>query len=135
RQAQSIDRTVFEYWTHALAYLPIEDFRFYVPEMLRHRREPHRWFARDGEAEYRRVLRLVRDSGPLSIRDIDDDVLVEKDHPWASRKPSKAALQLAFYNGSLVIAARSGMLKTYDLTTRHFGWDRLPRPATENQVL
>src|SRR5947209_362846 len=26
RQAQSIDKTVFEYWTHALAYVPTEDF-------------------------------------------------------------------------------------------------------------
>ena len=36
-------------------------------------------------------------TAPLTIRDIDDDVLVEKDHDWASRKPSKRALQLAFY--------------------------------------
>jgi uncharacterized protein YcaQ len=26
------------------------------------------------------------------------------------------------------------MLKTYDLTTRHFGWDRLPKPVTEREV-
>lgn len=135
RQAQSIDKTVFEYWTHALAYLPVSDFRFCVPEMRRHQEEPHRWFARNGETGYRRVVRLVRDEGALSIRDIDDDVLVEKDHPWASRKPSKAALQLGFYNGMLTISERNGMLKTYELTTRHFGWDKLPRPATESQVL
>ena len=39
-------------------------------------------------------LRLVKKEGPISIRDVDDDVLVEKDHPWASKKPSKKALQL-----------------------------------------
>ncbi|MHB1101471.1 MAG: winged helix-turn-helix domain-containing protein [Devosia sp.] len=135
RQAQSIDKAVFEYWTHALAYVPVSDFRFHVPEMKRHRKEPHRWFAKDGEQEYRRVLQLVRNEGALTIRDIDDDVLVEKDHPWASRKPSKAALQLGFYNGVLTISERTGMLKTYELATRHFGWDKLPRPATESQVL
>ncbi|MDP1730952.1 MAG: crosslink repair DNA glycosylase YcaQ family protein [Devosia sp.] len=135
QRAQTVDKTVFEYWTHALAYVPVRDFRFFVPEMQRHRKEPHRWFARNGEMEYRRVLRLIRDQGPLSIRDIDDDVLVEKDHPWASRKPSKAALQLGFYNGVLTIGERSGMLKTYELTTRHYGWDKLPRPATKKQVL
>jgi uncharacterized protein YcaQ len=27
------------------------------------------------------------------------------------------------------------MLKTYELTTRHFGWDRLPRAATERETL
>ena len=132
--AQSRDKTVFEYWTHALSYVPIEDFRFYVPEMHRHRQAPSQWLARRGEAEYRRVLRLVRDQGPLAISDIEDRTLIEKDHPWASRKPSKAALQLGFFNGVLTVSERRGMLKTYDLTTRHFGWDRLPHPATDRQV-
>jgi uncharacterized protein len=35
----------------------------------------------------------IRSEGPLTIRDIDDDVLVEKEHLWASRKPSKRALE------------------------------------------
>ena len=48
-------------------------------------------------------------------------------HPWASRKPSKRALQLAFYGGILTISARTGMLKTYELTERHFGWETPPR--------
>ena len=50
--------------------------------------------------DLRKVLTLIRKQGALTIRDIDDDVLVEKDHPWASRKPSKRALQLAFYTGA-----------------------------------
>src|SRR6187431_2679465 len=29
-QAQSVDKTVFEYWTHALAYLPTADMRFFT---------------------------------------------------------------------------------------------------------
>jgi uncharacterized protein YcaQ len=33
RQAQSTDKTVFEYWTHALAYVPTADFRFFVADM------------------------------------------------------------------------------------------------------
>jgi uncharacterized protein len=49
---------------------------------------------------------------------------------WASRKPSKRALQLAFYTGEVTISERSGMLKTYELMTRHFGWDKPPKPAS-----
>jgi len=49
-------------------------------------------------------------------------VLTEKEHLWASRKPSKRALQLAFYTGAVTISERTGMLKTYELMTRHFGW-------------
>ena len=132
-QAQSIDKSVFEYWTHALSYVPTEDFRFFMPAMKQRRETPPSWFDAVDPAEYRRLLRRIRRDGALSIRDIDDDVLVEKDHPWASRKPSKRVLQLAFYTGDLVISARSGMLKSYELTDRHFNWPPRPRPATEGQ--
>jgi uncharacterized protein YcaQ len=129
RQAQSIDRSVFEYWTHALSYVPSKDFRFFLPLMKQHRREGHKWFRSVKPEDTRKVMRLLRE-GALTIRDIDDDVLVEKAHLWASRKPSKRALQLAFYNGTVTISERNGMLKTYELTARHFGWDRLPKPAS-----
>ncbi len=62
-------------------------------------------------------------------------MLVEKDHAWASRKPSKRALQLAFFTGAVTVSARSGMVKTYELMDRHFNWDSRPKPASEQQVL
>src|SRR5437588_11537888 len=33
RQAQSVDKNVFEYWTHALSYVPTADMRFFVRAM------------------------------------------------------------------------------------------------------
>jgi uncharacterized protein len=134
-RAQSIDKTVFEYWTHALSYLPTPDMRFYVRAMQRHWRQRSVWFTAVKPQDLRKVLTLLRGNGPLTIRDIDDDVLVEKDHLWASRKPSKRALQLAFYRGLVTVSQRSGMLKTYELATRHFGWERLPKAASEREVL
>ena len=134
RQAQSVDKSVFEYWTHALAYVPSKDLRFFIPSMrspqargpqMAHLREPK---------DLRKVLRLIRRDGALTIRDIDDDVLVDKEHLWASRKPSKRALQLLFYTGMLTISERNGMLKTYDLMTRHFGWDKPPKPASASET-
>jgi uncharacterized protein YcaQ len=44
-------------------------------------------------------------------------------------------LQRAFYNGALTVSARAGMLKTYELMDRHFGWDAPPKPASERQTL
>src|SRR4051812_5409132 len=129
RHAQSVDKSVFEYWTHALSYVPAGDFRFFLPAMREHRREGHKWFASVKPADMRKVMRLVR-AGPLTIRDIEDDVLTEKEHLWQSRKPSKRALQLAFYTGEVTISERTGMLKTYELMTRHFGWDKPPKPAS-----
>ena len=134
RQAQSVDRSVFEYWTHALSYVPTRDMRFFIPAMRRHRREGHKWLSSVKPADLRKVLRLIRRDGALTIRDIDDDVLVDKEHLWASRKPSKRALQLAFYTGVLTISERNGMLKTYELMTRHFGWDKPPKGASAREA-
>jgi uncharacterized protein YcaQ len=134
RHAQSVDKSVFEYWTHALAYVPAKDFNFFIPAMKLHRREGHRWFSEVKPADLRKVFRLLRKDGALTVRDIEDDVLVEKVHAWASRKPSKRALQLAFYEGRVTIAERNGMLKTYDLTERHFGWDKMPKAASSRDI-
>jgi hypothetical protein len=134
RQAQSVDKSVFEYWTHALSYVPARDFRFFMPAMKLHRREGHKWFGEVTPANLRKVMRLLKKDGALTIRDIDDDVLVDKVHAWASRKPSKRALQLAFYEGRVTISERNGMLKTYELMERHFGWDRPPKPASVREI-
>ncbi len=134
QQAQSVDKNVFEYWTHALSYVPTRDLRFFRREMRAYQKAPGPWYKSVTTKDLRKVLRLIRNTGPLTIRDIDDDVLVEKEHLWASRKPSKRALQLAFYTGVLTVSARTGMVKTYDLAARHFGWERPPPPATEREV-
>ncbi len=133
-QALTVDKTVFEYWTHALSYVPTESLRFYVRDMRQNWQRPNTWFATVSKADLRRVLSRIRKDGALTMRDIEDEP-VEKDHPWASRKPSKRVLELAFYKGLVTISQRAGMLKTYELTTRHFGWDRLPRAATEKETL
>lgn len=134
-QAQSQDRSVFEYWTHALSFLPVRDFKYFVATMKRQRKDPDGWSARVEPKELRKVLRRVSEDGALAISDFKDDKLVEKTHLWGTRKPSKQALQAGFYSGQLAIARRDGMLKTYELMERHFGWEKLPKPATQNQII
>ncbi|MFC0397713.1 winged helix-turn-helix domain-containing protein [Paraburkholderia rhizosphaerae] len=133
-QAQSVDKTVFEYWTHALSYVPTRDLKYYLADMKLHQTTPKTWFNSVTPADLRKVVTRIRKNGALSIRDIDDDIPVEKDHPWASRKPSKRALQLAFFIGKLTVSERSGMLKTYELIDRHFNWERPPKRATEKET-
>jgi uncharacterized protein YcaQ len=129
-RAQSVEKSVFEYWTHALAYVPTSDFRYFVSGMKNVKTSPGSWFSSVTTSDYRKVKKLLQ-SGPLSIRDIKDDVLVAKEHDWASPKPSKKALQLGFHRGEFVVGERVGMLKKYDLTERHFGWSEKPAAATE----
>ena len=133
-RSQTIDKTVFEYWTHALAYVPVRDLRFFMGDMKEFRRNPIKWFGDVADADVNRMIRVIRDGGAISIRDIDDEP-VEKIHPWASRKPSKAALQRAFFDGRLAISERVGMVKSYELLDRHFAWEERPRAATDRQVI
>lgn len=131
-RAQSVDKTVFEYWTHALSYVPTADYRYFMPAMARYRTAPPDAFTTVAAEDYAALIKRIRKEGALSIRDIDEE-LVEKTHPWGSRKPSKRALRLGFLTGDLTISRRIGMLKTYELAQRHFAWPRRPRPATQGQ--
>ncbi len=134
-QAQSDEKSVFEVETHALSYAPTEDFRLFLPAMRRERWSPRKpWNSTVKDEDVRRVLRLLRSRGPLRTRDVEDGVLVEKDWAWASRKPSKRALELARTWGLVVVSERDGMEMTYDLTLRHFGWSREPRAAADSAV-
>jgi len=129
---QSAEKSVFEYWTHALSYIPAADLPFFVPAMKQHRETPSRWFGSATPVEIGKMLKRLRREGPLSMRDIGDDELVDKNHPWASRKPSKRVLEIMFYQGLVTVGARQGMVKSYDLMARHFG--AVPRAATSRQV-
>lgn len=133
-QSQTVDKSIFEYWTHALSFVPTKDFPFFLQEMKRVQKNPGKWLSSVSKEELKKVLELIKAQGPISIRDIDDDVLVEKSHAWGSRKPSKKALQLGFHSGRLVISERQGMLKKYELTHRHFDWEKTPKAASLKEI-
>jgi uncharacterized protein YcaQ len=103
--------------------------------MKRYWQRRHVWLGSVKDEDLRKVLARIRKNGALTIRDIDDDVLVEKEHLWASRKPSKRVLQLAFFRGLVTVSQRTGMLKTYELMNRHFGWQRPPKAASEKEFV
>ncbi|WP_433364045.1 winged helix-turn-helix domain-containing protein [Actinoplanes sp. CA-142083] len=133
-RAQTVDKTLFETWTHALSYVPTDDYKYFVPAMRSVRTGPwlswHKGFTAD---DVRRAVKRIRDNGPLKVSDIKDDVLIDKDWAWASRKPSKRALEVAFAWGLVTVSERTGIIKTYELPERHFGWAK-PRAATAKQI-
>lgn len=128
--AQKNDKSVFEYWTHALSYIPSHDFKFFIRSMREFKRAPGNWYTEVTPAQCRALLKRIEKEGPISIDEIDEEKK-EKDHEWASKKPSKRVLQYLFYSGQLTISERVGMRKKYELTKRHFGWKELPKPASK----
>ena len=106
---------IFEYWSHAAAYLPMEDYRFALPRMLAERRGGGRWHDKDVKL-MRRVLARIREEGPLRSRDFQDPGSGKR-AMW-DWKPAKYALEQLFIEGRLMSVRREGFDKVYDLTER-----------------
>lgn len=134
-KAQSIDKNIFEYWTHALSYVPTEDFKFFINDMQKWKDEPNKWYSSVTSKDVNNIVASISKQGAITIRDVSDDVMIDKAHPWDSKKPTKGVLQTAFHSGELVISERQGMLKRYEVTNRHFGWKKIPKAATPNEVI
>ena len=88
RQAQSVDKSVFEYWTHALSYVPSKDLRFFLPAMRRHKREGHKWLTSVKPADLRKVLADPSTAASGVFRSCEIDV------SKAERSRSVSALRL-----------------------------------------
>ncbi|KAA3663115.1 MAG: winged helix-turn-helix domain-containing protein [Calditrichaeota bacterium] len=117
---QSTDRKIFEYWGHAMAYLPMNDFRFYMPKMKNFENPSGKW-TKDRlekcEPLFPVILERIRKEGPLSAKDFEspDD---KKGGTWWDWKPAKMALELLFWRGELMVSERRKFQKYYDLRER-----------------
>jgi uncharacterized protein YcaQ len=107
------DKKVLEYWSHAAAFLPMEDYRFTLPikNYFREHRDP--WPKSDKKL-MNAVLDRIKHEGPVMAKDFASD-RVRKGQGWWDWKPAKLALERLFFQGSLVTVGRSGFQKIYDL--------------------
>ncbi len=110
------ERRVFEYWYHAAAYLPMQDYRYALPHMHAMRSGEVRWQRSTDKALMHRVLERVASDGPLRARDFEDRRGARQG--WWDWKPAKRALEQLFMQGDLMIIGREGFQKVYDLTER-----------------
>lgn len=108
------ERKVFEYWAHALAILPMKDYRFSLPRMNRIAGGETHWYPKDSK-QTKYVLQRIREEGPLSAKDFSDKK--SSNEMWALA-PSKIALEQLFMEGKLMISQRKNFHKVYDLRER-----------------
>lgn len=108
------DKHIFEHWAHALAYLPMADFRFSLPMMNRIAKGDTHWYPKNAK-ETAKVLKRIKEEGPLSAKDFNDK---KTSAAMWSRSPSKRALEQLFMEGKLMIPKRVNFHKVYDLTER-----------------
>jgi uncharacterized protein YcaQ len=110
------EHKVFEYWYHAAAYLPMEDYRYALPHMHAMRRGEARWQRSNDKRLMKRVKQRIAGDGPLRARDFEDSRAGRQG--WWDWKPAKRALEQLFMQGDLMIVGREGFQKVYDLTER-----------------
>ena len=109
------DKKVFEYWSHAAAYLPMRDYRYSLPrkQAIATGEQKH-WYQPDKKM-IKSVLKRIAAEGPLMAKDFEHSGI--KSGEWKS-KPAKRALEYLYLQGELMIPKRVNFHKVYDLSER-----------------
>lgn len=112
-----LDGDVFEYWSHAAAFLPIDDFRFSLPYKQALKSGQTHWYKDPDKKLMAELLARVTSDGPLRSRDIEAKSS-NNAAGWWDWKPAKKALEQLYMQGDLMVCDREGFQKVYDLTER-----------------
>ncbi len=117
---QAKDKLIFEYWTHAMSFIPMEDFRYSLPRMKNFRKPKSKWLKyrfNQSKKYFDYVLDRIKNEGQLSSSDFENDT-GKKGGTWWEWKPTKTALEYLFWQGDLMISERKNFQKFYDLRER-----------------
>lgn len=108
---------LFEYWSHAACFLPIEDYPLY-----RHRmhREQQRYYTPEWGEQHRQtiqtIMERIRADGP--VRSADFERKDGQKGTWWNWKEEKQVLEYLHTTGELMIARRENFQRVYDLQER-----------------
>lgn len=135
-QTLEAQKRVFEYWSHAAAYLPMRDFRFSLPRKQAIASGQKHWHEKDPKlAKF--ILQRITAEGPLQAKDFEHKRTL-KNSGWWDWKPAKKSLEQLFMEGELMVLKRQGFQKVYDLSERVLPVDidtSMPSMAEYNQHL
>ena len=131
------EKKLFEYWAHEASYIPMSDFRYYLPVMKRLTKKYS--FIRKWIKEHRALMRQVKQrvirEGPLTARDFKDTKR-RKRGTWWDWKPAKTALEMLLWQGDFMIRERRNFERVYDLAERVIPSDvdqTFPKADEENE--
>ncbi len=111
---------LFEYWSHAACFLPIEDYPQYRRQMLHLEAAGSEGSALRLAADPYAHLELVehvREHGPVRARDFDH-VDGRKGNGWWDWKPDKLRLETLFTAGEIMVKQRENFHRVYDVRER-----------------
>jgi len=125
---------LFEYWSHAACFLPIEDFAYYWLGMMERGSTDNGWqkWLQEHQEVAQRVMDTVRENG--NVRSSDFERSDGQKGGWWNRKDEKIALEALFNGGQLMIRKRHNFQRIYDLRERVLpDWDEA-QAATKEQI-
>ncbi|MBW6465989.1 MAG: winged helix DNA-binding domain-containing protein [Brevefilum sp.] len=108
---------LFEYYAHALCYLPIEDYPIFRGLILHDEHTGNGWgeWAQENQDIIRHVRSVIKEKGPVCSADFDSATISTG---WGDVKQEKLALTRMFYTGELMVTHRTGFRRYYDLRER-----------------
>ncbi|GAA1435360.1 winged helix-turn-helix domain-containing protein [Mycobacterium cookii] len=140
RAAERRPRRVVEYWAHVQALMPVDLWPLMRHRMEAYRSERGKWgFTADAALEPR-VLAAVRDRGPVTARDLEEEFSTgprTKEHWGWNWSESRKVLDYLYLVGDVAIAGRSSQFEVlYDLPERVLPAAVLdaPTPAPQDAV-
>jgi uncharacterized protein YcaQ len=116
------ERTLVEYWAHVQALMPVELWPLMRHRMDHYRAERGKWgFTADATLEPR-VRDAVRDRGPVTARDLEDELSTgprSREHWGWNWSEARKVLDYLYLVGDVAIAGRNSQFEVvYDLPER-----------------
>lgn len=113
---------LFEYWAHAMCFIPIEDYPLYRRRMLdaiRNKTWPYKWavkWAQEHPEVMERVRSHLHENGAVRSAEFENKSHVPGG--WWNWKEEKDALETMLLLGEVMIASRQNFQRVYDLRER-----------------
>jgi len=127
---------LFEYWAHAMCFLPIEDYPLYRRRLLdaiANDTWPVKWavkWSKENPVVIEKVRSHLRENG--AVRSVEFENKNRPPGGWWNWKEEKDALEALLLTGEVMIARRQNFQRVYDLRQRVLpGWDDAATPSTE----
>jgi uncharacterized protein YcaQ len=120
------DRALFEYWAHAASIVLTEDYPIHRFRMRNYPSRDDGWGTRFGawvernQGLKRSILRDLRRKGRMRVRDFDGNATSDSwvSSGWTADRNVNQMLQFLWLRGEVLVAARRGLEKWWDLGER-----------------
>jgi uncharacterized protein YcaQ len=116
------EKFLFEYWAHAMCFLPMDDYPIHRRRMLdaiQNRRGPARWavdYIQKNPEPIERVRAHLSENG--AVRSVEFETKNKPPGGWWNWKEEKNALEALFFTGEVMISRRQKFQRVYDLRKR-----------------